>query len=303
MMPGIVRQRGKAIFSAGQGIEPRRDGGAARPDAAAFGVVSALERLAITMAHNGWQDLLGRLADAADAIALRYFRHSALHVDFKSDRTPVTQADREIEDVARHIIGERHPELGVLGEEYGEAGVPGGARLIIDPIDGTQNYARGIPIFATLLAIEERGDVVAGMVSAPALATRWFAVRGGGAFRNGERIHVSRTTRLEDAQLFHAGLAEMGQRREAVVALAARAARSRGFGDFYQDVLIAEGAGEVAVDFGIAPWDIAPLLVIVEEAGGRATSVSGERTIYAGDFISSNGLLHDAALGALARTG
>jgi histidinol-phosphatase len=113
-------------------------------------------------------------------------------------------------------------------------------------------------------------------------------------------MRVSRVARLEEAQLFHAGFTAMGPRREAVVALASRAGRSRGFGDFYQDVLVAEGAGEIAVDFAIAPWDIAPLLVIVEEAGGRATSVAGARTIYAGDFVSSNGLLHDAVLRALA---
>jgi len=125
-------------------------------------------------------------------------------------------------------------------------------------------------------------------------------VRGGGALRNGQCIQVSQVARLEEAQLFHAGLAAMTTRRNAVVALAMRAGRSRGFGDFYQDVLVAEGAGDIAVDFGIAPWDIAPLLVIVEEAGGRATSLAGERTIYAGNFVSSNGLLHEAVLCALA---
>jgi len=252
------------------------------------------------MAHEDWRELLAQIAAAADEIALRHFRNPALRVENKRDVSPVTQADREIERAARRIVGDRRPELGVLGEEYGETNGASRARLIIDPIDATQNFVRGIPIFATLLAIEDRGEIVAGMVSAPALGTRWSAVRGGGALRNGQRMQVSQVARLEEAQLFHAGLAAMTTWRNAVVALAMRAGRSRGFGDFYQDVLVAEGAGDVAVDFGIAPWDIAPLLVIVEEAGGRATSLAGERTIYAGNFVSSNGLLHEAVLCALA---
>jgi histidinol-phosphatase len=253
-----------------------------------------------TAAHKSWQQLLVELAAAADVIAMRHFRDPALRVETKGNVTPVTRADREIEETARRIVGDRCPGLGVLGEEYGAKEGASGARLIIDPIDATQNFMRGIPIFATLLAIEDRSEIVAGMVSAPALGTCWSATRGGGAFRNGQRLRVSRVARLEQAQLFHAGLASMGGRRDAVLALAGRVARSRGFGDFYQDVLVAEGAGDVAVDFGIAPWDIAPLLIIVEEAGGRATSLAGERTIYAGDFLSTNGLLHDAALRALA---
>lgn len=251
-------------------------------------------------APGDWSELLARLADAADAVALRHFRSRPLGVEAKADGTPVTLADREIEQMARQIVAADCPGLGVLGEEYGETGGSAGARLIIDPIDATQNFVRGIPIFATLLAIEEGGEIAAGMVTAPALGVRWSACRGAGAFRNGRPMRVSPIARLAEAQLFHAGLAVMGGRRAAVVALAGRVARSRGFGDFYQDVLVAEGAGEIAVDFGIAPWDVAPLLVIVEEAGGRATSVAGERTIYAGDFVSSNGLLHDAVLAALA---
>jgi histidinol-phosphatase len=247
-----------------------------------------------------WSRLLARIADAADAVALRHFRSGTLKAETKADGTLVTEADRAIEAEARRIVAAGWPGLGVLGEEYGATQGSAGARLIIDPIDATQNFVRGIPIFATLLAIEEDGEVTAGMVSAPALGLRWAAARGAGAFRNGHRMRVSPIARLAEAQLFHAGLARMGGRRDAVLALAGRVARSRGFGDFYQDVLVAEGAGEIAVDFGIEPWDVAALMVIVEEAGGRATSIAGERTIYAGDFLSSNGLLHDAALAALA---
>jgi histidinol-phosphatase len=254
----------------------------------------------VAVAPAAWSGLLARIADAADEVAMRHFRSRTLRIEAKADGTPVTEADGEIEAAARRIAAAGCPGLGVLGEEYGETRGSAGARLIIDPIDATQNFMRGIPIFATLIAIEEGGEVVSGMVSAPALGVRWSAFRGAGAFRNGHRMRVSPVARLAEAQLFHAGLAVMGARRDAVVALAGQVARSRGFGDFYQDMLVAEGAGEIAIDFGIAPWDVAPLMVIVEEAGGRATSVAGERTIYAGDFVSSNGLLHDAVIAALA---
>jgi histidinol-phosphatase len=253
-----------------------------------------------SFARGDWSKLLARIADAADAVALRHFRSATLKAEVKADGTVVTEADRAIEAEACRIVAADRPGLGVLGEEYGATRGSAGARLIIDPIDATQNFLRGIPIFATLLAIEEDGEVTAGMVSAPALGMRWSAARGAGAFRNGRRMRVSSIACLAEAQLFHAGLAPMGGRRDAVLALAGRVARTRGFGDFYQDVLVAEGAGEIAVDFGIAPWDVAALMIIVEEAGGRATSIGGERTIYAGDFLSSNGLLHDAALAALA---
>ncbi|MBM3357536.1 MAG: histidinol-phosphatase [Betaproteobacteria bacterium] len=250
--------------------------------------------------HEKWESLLAHIANAADGIALQYFRSASLEITHKpGDGTPVTQADVGIEKAARRIVEAGHPGLGVLGEELGAAGDSDGTRLIIDPIDGTQNFARGIPIFATLLAIEHNGEIVAGLVSAPALGTRWSAVRGGGALRNGERIRVSRVSRLEEAQLFHAGVNVMGAYAGAVVALAQRVRRSRGFGDFYQHVLVAEGAGEVAVDFDLKPWDLAPLAVIVEEAGGRYSTASGERTIYGGSFIPTNGLVHEAVIAAL----
>lgn len=253
------------------------------------------------MVHEPWQALLSEIADAADGIALRYFRSGRLDVREKPDASPVTRADLEIEQVARRIVSKRCPALGVYGEEFGETLGTAESRLIIDPIDATQNYARGIPIFATLLAVEKSGEIVAGLVSAPALAARWNAVRGSGAFRNGEPIQVSRVAQLEEAHLFHAGFAEMGEFRQGVMDLAGRVRHSRGFGDFYQDMLVAEGAGEIAVDFGLQPWDVAALAVIVEEAGGRATSASGDRTIHAGSFVTSNGLLHDAVIDALTR--
>jgi histidinol-phosphatase len=248
-----------------------------------------------------WLKLLDAICNEADRIALAYYRGSNLAVRSKSDGSLVTRADVEIETVAREMTARLEPGLGTLGEEFGESG-SAKARLIIDPIDATYNFVRGIPIFATLAAVEADGEVLGGMVSAPALATRWSAVRDAGARRNQQRIRVSSVDRIEQAQLFHAGFDSMGQSGylDAVMRLARRTRRQRGFGDFYQDVLIAEGAGEIALDFGIAPWDIAALKIIVEEAGGTATSAGGKTSIYEGSWISTNGLLHGAVIEALA---
>jgi histidinol-phosphatase len=245
---------------------------------------------------RAWLPLLTEIADRADPIALRYFRSTDLAVVAKADASPVTIADRSIEEAARDLVARRHPELGIFGEEFGEAG-PGEARLIIDPIDGTRNFVRGIPVFASLLAIEEWGEVVAGLVSAPALGLRWHAARGEGAFCGARRIRVSRVRELGDAHVFHSdlsGAAEVAPPPGAS-ALFARVQRTRGFGDFYQHLLVAEGAGEFAIDPVVKPWDIAALLVILEEAGGRATTLEGARTISGGSLITSNGLLHEAA--------
>ena len=249
-----------------------------------------------------WLPFLFEVADAADRIALQFFRARNLRVDEKPDLSPVTEADRAIEAMARRLLAARHPELGVLGEEQGET--PGAARLIIDPIDGTRNFVRGIPIFGVLLAIEVDGEVVAGLASAPALQTRWHGARGAGAFRNGMSIGVSGVRTLESALLLHGnlGVAEPAP-PSGFTALAGKVERTRGFGDFYQHMLVAEGAGEIAIDPAANPWDIAALQVIVEEAGGRATALDGTRSIYAGSLVSSNGMLHQQALEALAPRG
>ncbi|PYO96114.1 MAG: histidinol-phosphatase [Gemmatimonadetes bacterium] len=249
------------------------------------------------MAPADWLPLLTELADRADKLARRWFRAAGLRVAEKPDLSPVTEADQAIEAMARKLVREKHPELGVLGEEEGEAAGTAETRLIIDPIDGTRNFVRGIPVFATLLAIETGGEVVAGVVSAPALAARWHAARGSGAFRDGRRIAVSRIESLEHAMLFHGNLGpgEAGP-PPGIAGLIARVERTRGFGDFYQHMLVAEGAGEIAVDPVMHPWDIAALQVIVEEAGGRATSLSGERSTYATSLVTSNGLLQETIL-------
>jgi histidinol-phosphatase len=249
-----------------------------------------------------WLPFLVEIADRADEIALRLFRSADLHVEEKADRSLVSAADREIEASARKLLAERHPDLGILGEELGESDGRSDARLVIDPIDATFNFVRGVPVFATLLAIERAGELVAGLVSAPALGTRWSAARGAGAFEGRRRLRVSGVRELAHAQLFHGSIAgyEGVRTPPGLVGLARVTHRQRGFGDFWQHCLVAAGSGEIAVDPIVFPWDIAALQVVVEEAGGRATAMSGERSIYAGSLVSSNGLLHEAALARLA---
>jgi histidinol-phosphatase len=248
------------------------------------------------MSPADWLPFLAELADRADALSLRLFRSAELRVQEKADSSPVTEADRAIEAMARALVVERHPELGVLGEEQGEAGAAR-ARLVIDPIDGTRNFVRGIPVFATLLAVEIAGEVVAGVVSAPALQARWRAARGAGAFRDDRRLQVSRIRSLADALVLHGNLgSEEGGPPPGIAHLLAQVGHTRGFGDFYQHMLVAEGAGEIAIDPVMHPWDIAALQVIVEEAGGRATGLGGERSIYATSLVTSNGSIHQAIL-------
>jgi histidinol-phosphatase len=200
------------------------------------------------------------LADAADTISMARFRATDLQVETKPDLTPVSEADRLVETTLRARIEQDRPGEAVLGEEEGgDSSADSTAAWIIDPIDGTRNYTRGIPIWATLIAFEDRVAVV----SAPALGRRWWAARGQGAFANGQRIQVSAIDRLEDATLLYALDRPVPER-------AWHAWHVRGFGDFWAHMLVAEGAAEVAVDaLGLAVWDTAPLGVILEEAGGR----------------------------------
>lgn len=252
------------------------------------------------MVPTDWLPLLEGIADRADEIALRFFGTKRLRVQEKPDLSPVTEADQAIEAMARELLRERQPNVGVLGEEQGEVAGPSATRLIIDPIDGTRNFVRGIPVFATLLAIETDGEVVAGVVSAPALRARWRAARGSGAFRDGRRLHVSGVRSLDDALLLHGNLGvQEGGPPPGLARLLTRVGHTRGFGDFYQHMLVAEGAGEIAIDPVMHPWDIAALQVVVEEAGGRTTSLDGERSIYATSLVSSNGAVHDTVLGTL----
>src|SRR5260370_14039017 len=247
--------------------------------------------------------LLEAIAEEADRSAMRYFRADELRVDRKGDGSAVTQADRAVEEMARAKVAASGLALDVLGEEMGggdssAANRWGRARLIIDRIDGREEFWRGIPTFGTLMGIEQNGEIVAGMASAPALATRWWAYRGEGAYRNGKRIHVSSVDTLGKAMIFTTGTGPKKDpaMRAKLRLLADTAKNSRSIGGFWQHMLVADGAVEVAVDLTSQPWDLAPLGIIVEEAGGRSTNVRGERTIYSGKLISTNGKLHDEVL-------
>jgi histidinol-phosphatase len=237
-------------------------------------------------------ELALELADAADAITLSRFRAADLVVETKPDRTPVTEADRAVEDELRRILAERRPGHCIVGEEGGATGDGAGPRWIIDPIDATKNYLRGIPLFATLIALE--GEVA--VVSAPALAKRWWASRDGGAFNDERRLRVSGVAQVEDAVITYTSLDGFDDR---FFRLAERSWAARGFGDFWQYMLLAEGAVDACVETAANLWDLAAPKLIVEEAGGRLTDLSGADRADGGNALASNGLLHAAVSDAL----
>jgi histidinol-phosphatase len=236
------------------------------------------------------------LADEADTITMRYFQSATLAVRTKSDRTPVSEADEAVERMIRERLARERPDDGILGEEFGSSGTAK-RRWIIDPIDATKNYVRGIPVFATLIAL----DGLIGVVSAPAIHRRWWAARGQGAFCNGTAIHVSSIDNINNAQLCYddvRGFEKHGLDGH-FLDLARRCGRTRGFGDFWSHMLVAEGAAEIAIEPEVAHWDMAAVQVIVEEAGGRFTNLRGEARADGGSGVSTNGVLHDAVLAAL----
>ncbi len=240
------------------------------------------------------------LADTADAITMRHFRSPELEVETKSDLTPVSVADRAAEEALRAAIERERPGEAVVGEEFGAEGV-GDARWILDPIDGTKHYVRGIPLWATLIALEREGSIVAAVASAPALETRWWASRGEGAFANHQPIRVSSVATLEEASFSHAGVHSFDKRGlgKALRALSERAWMERAYGDFWQHMLVAEGRLDFAVEAAVNLWDLAAVQLIVEEAGGRFSDFTDAARPDGGNAVSSNGLLHDAVLAAL----
>ena len=247
--------------------------------------------------------LLKDIADEAETIAMRYFRSNGLSVERKSDGTAVTPADRSVEEMARNKVAKSGLALDVLGEEMGGSNAKfpantGRARMSIDPIDGTEEFSRGIPTFGTLMGIEEDGEIVAAMVSAPGLRSRWWAYRGEGAYRDGKRLHVSNVDKLSNSMVFTTGTgpSKNAADQAKIRKLLDASRNSRSFGGFWQHMLVAEGAIEAALDWTSKPWDLAPLGIIVEEAGGRSTNAKGERTIYTGQLISTNGKIHDEVL-------
>jgi histidinol-phosphatase len=247
-----------------------------------------------------------RLADAADAVTLPRFRAADLRVTRKPDRTPVTDADTSAEEALRALIAAERPADAVLGEEGGGT-VDGAARgWVLDPVDGTKNFSRGNPVWATLIALTCDGAPVVGVASAPALGRRWWAARGHGAWTSDaggtRRIAVSGVADLADAYASTTDLRTFDHqgRLDRWLALTAACWETRAFGDFWQHCLVAEGLVDIAVDAAANPWDLAALVPIVAEAGGRLTATGGQESWTAGDGLSTNGLLHPAALAVLA---
>ncbi len=230
------------------------------------------------------------LAELADSLSLPRFRAADLRVETKPDLTPVTDADRAVERALRERIAAERPGETVLGEEEGDDG--GDIRWIVDPIDGTRNFTRGLPVWASLIALERDGAVVCGVVSAPALGHRWWAARGEGAWRDGERMHVSLVGGLGDAAVSCTDAADLA-------AFELRVWHARGLGDFWQHMLVAEGALDAAVDARLAIWDYAAVAIVVEEAGGRTGAPDGGPARPNEQLVSTNGALHDAVLSQL----
>jgi histidinol-phosphatase len=241
-----------------------------------------------------------QLADLADSITLPYATNRSFSLDWKANRTEVTEADRNTETAISDVVVQQRPTHCFFGEEHGLVGDPSSPwRWIVDPIDGTSNFVRGIPVWATLVALThaEHGALV-GVVSAPAMGRRWWAARELGAFADGRRIHVSDVSDIGEAQVsvtFAKGWDDLGLTGE-LVRLQQAAYRARGFGDFWQHMLVAEGAVDLAVDaIGLQEYDLAAVMVVVEEAGGTFTDRHGVRTYASDSAVSSNGHLHGHA--------
>ena len=249
------------------------------------------------------------LADTADAVSMGRFRALDLHVDSKPDLTPVSDADTAVERAVRAILARARPRDGVLGEEFGvveAAAGPGNRQWVIDPIDGTKNFIRGVPIWATLIALMEGDQVVVGMVSAPALGRRWWAARGHGAFAGRHQaaatpIRVSGVSRLTDASFCYSSLPsweEIG-RLDGMLDIMRRVWRSRSYGDFYGYMLVAEGAVDIMVEPELSLWDLAALVPVVTEAGGTFTDLAGQPGPGGGSAVATNGKLHPDVLDRL----
>lgn len=247
------------------------------------------------------------LADVADSITLARYGAADLKVETKPDLTPVTEADTAVEQAIRERLAGTRPEDSVVGEEFGDSG-EGVRRWIIDPIDGTMGYVRGLPGWATLLALQDGDELSVGVVSSPALRRRWWAARGAGAYVDDglseapRPVHVSSVAELADAHLCLSAATEweeIGRLRQ-ILELERRCWRTRGFGDFWSYMLVAEGAVEIGLDPEASLWDLAAMQVIVEEAGGRFSDLDGVRRADGGNALATNGLLHDTALAILA---
>ena len=245
------------------------------------------------------------LADNADDIATRRFRALDLRVESKPDLTPVTDADRAVEDSVRNVLRRSRPRDAVLGEETGRTG-SGPRCWVIDPIDATKNYVRGVPVWASLIGLMDGDEVVVGVVSAPALGRRWWAAAGGGSWTGrsltkASRCQVSAVTKLSDASFSYSSLSgwEEQGRLPGFLDLTRSVWRTRAYGDFWSHMLVAEGAADISAEPEVSLWDLAALKVILTEAGGRFTDLSGRATPDGGSVVCTNGALHDEVLDLL----
>ncbi|KUH83027.1 MULTISPECIES: histidinol-phosphatase [unclassified Mycobacterium] len=246
------------------------------------------------------------LADEADAQTIARFGAVDLVVETKPDLTPATDADLEVESMIRRRLSQARPDDSVFGEEFGGAAQFVGRQWVVDPIDGTKNFVRGVPVWATLIALLQDGVPMLGVVSAPALQRRWWALAGQGAFSRvtgqpERRLSVSKVDDLGSASLTFSSLSGWAERgiRDRFIALTDDVWRVRGYGDFYNYCLVAEGAVDIAVEPEVSTWDLAPLDVLVREAGGRFTNLAGEPGPHGGSAVATNGLLHDTVLDRL----
>jgi histidinol-phosphatase len=262
------------------------------------------------------------LADLADAISLDRYQAQDLVITTKPDNTPVTDADRAVETAIREALATHRQTDGLVGEEFGSDKGTSGRYWVIDPIDGTKNFMRGVPTWATLIAlvqVDSSGteEVIVGIASAPALARRWSAAKGHGAFvrfnsgsaddlsedfdsvSNEKKISVSKVAKLTDASISYSDFVGWGDRLEPFQKLLANAWRTRGIGDFWSHMLVAEGAVDVAIEPSLAVWDMAALDIIVREAGGAFTNTAGQNGPFGGSGVSTNGVLHNAVISGL----
>jgi histidinol-phosphatase len=236
-------------------------------------------------------------AHQAGRFALQHF-DVGVAVEWKHDQSPVTLADRGAEELLRTTLLTRFPQDGFLGEESGAVPGSSGFRWIIDPIDGTRSFVRGVPLWATLVGLEYRGELIGGVTYLPAMNQTFRALRGDGAFRDDRPIHVSRVSSLKEAHVFYSSISWFAKagRESQFLRLIKQTQRQRGFGDFYGFVLVAQGSGEFMVEHGVHAWDLGALVPLVEEAGGKMTAWDGKIDIAKPDVLASNGLLHETAL-------
>ncbi|GGP00163.1 histidinol-phosphatase [Nonomuraea glycinis] len=242
------------------------------------------------------------MADAADDLTMRRFKAVDLKVETKPDLTPVSDADRAVEETIRGTLRRARPRDAVVGEEFGKTGW-GARSWVVDPIDGTKNYVRGVPVWATLIALMEYGKVVVGVVSAPALGRRWWASTEGGAWTGrsltkATRMRVSSVSSLSDASFSYSSFGgwEKTGRLDNFLDLSRACWRTRAYGDFWSHMMVAEGSVDLSAEPELSPWDMAALTVIVQEAGGTWTDVAGVNGLEGGSLVCTNGILHDEVL-------